>query len=915
MVAVPGLALIASAALTAMPATAEPVVLLSDEFETGDSQWTTAGGDWSIRGPAGSRIYHQADTHRNARAFAGETGWTDVSVRAEVEPLAFDGTGLAAVLARVQDEETYYYLTLRSNDNVEINKLEDGSRTLLAGTSFPVDAGESYTLRLDVEGDQLTGYVDGEPLVSATDGQFIAGEVGLKTFNGSADFDHVEVVELEEDPGNGEPDPPDPPDGAIFHDDFSSGDDAWSTSGGSWSITDEQVYRQGSDDRNARAFAGEDDWQNITAEAEVTPLTGSGSSSLTALLGRVQGTETYYYLTLRNNGRLEINRLDDGSRTELAGTSLDVRHEQTYTLALEMWFDELTAYVDGEPVLTATDDAFPSGGIGVKTFNATAEFDDVVVTAQEDTEPPAAPADLRVTATSSSNVGLAWDPSTDDDQVAGYDIYQVGSPDELVGTTGDTALTVTGLHLDGSYEFYAVARDRAGNVSQPSEVIAASTRTPEPASGLEATSVSATSVGLEWEPSPDHGALDGYEVFQVGSPDRLMGTTGATSFPVTGLEAETTYEFYVVAVDDAGVASEPSGTVVVTTGEMPEVPPVETPIGYASLNGGTTGGFGHEHVDEVVLSEYWADSEYDEPGEALFQLLHEHRYGPEDEGLVVYVDMTIREDEFGRSKFDITDSQNVSLLGVSDGEHGSAGEFDGVGFTVRRSHNVVFRNLEFHHVSQGEGTAIEVTDDSTNLWIDHNEFYSEPPQENDDSDYYDGLIDIKRNAEYVTVSWNYLHDHWKTMLLGHTDSESLKPDKITYHHNWFRNVNSRLPLIRYAEVHMLNNYFQDVIDTAINARMGAQVLVEANYFENVGSGEPDPTTGFTKGPVGWFYGSSETGYWNLQDNVYVDTPHGHLESTTDFTVPYEYGGDAHTAEDARELVQQFAGIGVIDINP
>jgi pectate lyase len=43
-----------------------------------------------------------------------------------------------------------------------------------------------------------------------------------------------------------------------------------------------------------------------------------------------------------------------------------------------------------------------------------------------------------------------------------------------------------------------------------------------------------------------------------------------------------------------------------------------------------------------------------------------------------------------------------------------------------------------------------------------------------------------------------------------------------------------------------SSYFQDVHDTAINVRMGAQVLVEGNYFENVGAGTPDPTTGSSK---------------------------------------------------------------------
>ncbi|MEK8145781.1 polysaccharide lyase family 1 protein [Streptomyces sp. M10(2022)] len=132
---------------------------------------------------------------------------------------------------------------------------------------------------------------------------------------------------------------------------------------------------------------------------------------------------------------------------------------------------------------------------------------------------------------------------------------------------------------------------------------------------------------------------------------------------------------------------------------------------------------------------------------------------------------------------------------------------------------MIFQNLTIHHVHEGEGDALEVTSDSSNVWIDHNEFYSELYDE-PDKDYYDGLVDIKRNSQYVTVSWNYFHDHWKASLVGHTDSAGDAPDKVTYDHNLFADINTRVPLIRYADVHMLNNVIRSVNGSAVNARMG-----------------------------------------------------------------------------------------------
>lgn len=509
---------------------------------------------------------------------------------------------------------------------------------------------------------------------------------------------------------------------AAFNDDFSEGAGAWTTAGGSWSVSDGR-YEQTSTDRNARAFAGDVSWSDYTVEASVRP----GNGTLTALLGRVHGEESYYYLTLRSTtGTLELNKLSGGSRTLLDSTPFAVSPGTEYTLRLEMSGNSLAGSAGGQTV-SATDGEFFSGGVGLKTFNATASFGHVTVTV----------------------------------------------PD---GDDGD-----------------------------------------------------------------DGGGL----------------------------------------------------------------PPAGTPVGYASMNGGTTGGHGATEVREYLLSEHWPTSGYRDPGEAMYQLLREHRFQPAAEGLVIYVDLTVSSADFGRSKMDVKDVTNVSILGV-----GTAGEFDGVGFTVSRAQNIVFRNLSVHHVRDGEGTAIEVTNDSKNIWIDHNDFYSEL-EGAPNKDYYDGLVDIKRNSEYVTVSWNTFHDHWKTMLLGHTDNESLKPDKVTYHHNWFRNVNSRVPLIRYADVHMLNNLFEDVHGSAINSRNGARVLVEGNYFLRTGSGNVDSHAGQIEGPVGWWYGSPATGYWNLVNNVYVDSPHEHLHSTTDWTVPYSYQADS--PEVAKQRVEAEAGAGIITV--
>ncbi|SDY26303.1 Pectate lyase [Evansella caseinilytica] len=324
------------------------------------------------------------------------------------------------------------------------------------------------------------------------------------------------------------------------------------------------------------------------------------------------------------------------------------------------------------------------------------------------------------------------------------------------------------------------------------------------------------------------------------------------------------------------------------------------PVGFAAMNGGTTGGQGGRIV-------------YASTGAELQQYIDDRsRSSNPDEPLIIYVTGTITVGNSSNDRIEVKNHRgqaheirNISIIGV-----GTSGEFNGIGLRLINAQNVIVQNLSIHHVRAGvgEGTAIEVTQNSRNVWIDHNEFYSQYDG-NNNPDYYDGLVDIKRGSQYVTVSWNKFSDHWKTMLVGHTDDASLAPNYITYHHNYFYNLNSRVPLIRFADVHMFNNYFKDIHDTAINSRMGARVFVENNYFENVGSGQTDPTTGQIKSAVGWFYGSSQTGYWNLRGNTFINTPSSHLSSTTNYVPPYSY--QVQSAADAKAAVERYSGVGIV----
>ena len=335
-------------------------------------------------------------------------------------------------------------------------------------------------------------------------------------------------------------------------------------------------------------------------------------------------------------------------------------------------------------------------------------------------------------------------------------------------------------------------------------------------------------------------------------------------------------------------------------------------VGWAAEAGGTTGGAGCPEEKILFIDNgqdlYWA----------LYANYRRHYSNDPDYGgnpypLIIYITGKITPENSGKDKadkdikkFDIKDQSDVSIIGIGD-----QAEFDGIGITIRRASNIIIRNLTIHHVDTGDKKAIDITVDSHHVWIDRCTFYSDLDH---DEDYYDGLVDIKERAQYVTVSWCKFYDHYKTSLIGHKPDPGTAPNYVTYHHNYFYNVNTRTPLIRYATVHLFNNYFHDVQESGINVREGGKARIENNYFENVGSGNVNSDTGMIEGPIGWWYDDTK-GDWEVFGNIFVDCPVSDYESTTSVYIPYDYEMALNDAETAKELVLMYAGAGSPSLEP
>jgi fibronectin type 3 domain-containing protein len=154
-----------------------------------------------------------------------------------------------------------------------------------------------------------------------------------------------------------------------------------------------------------------------------------------------------------------------------------------------------------------------------------------------DTTAPTTPSGLTASAESSSQISLAWAPSTDNVAVTGYRVYQNGV---LLAATGNvTTYLVTGLAAFTTYTYRIDALDASGNASGLSAPASAST-------------LASNTATLEWDPVAGaigyrvyYGVTQGGPYFQASGGGIDVGK--ATTYTVTGLAGRTRYYFVATA--------------------------------------------------------------------------------------------------------------------------------------------------------------------------------------------------------------------------------------------------------------------------------------------------------------------------------------------------------------------------------
>ncbi|TXL87552.1 pectate lyase [Streptomyces sp. IB2014 016-6] len=316
--------------------------------------------------------------------------------------------------------------------------------------------------------------------------------------------------------------------------------------------------------------------------------------------------------------------------------------------------------------------------------------------------------------------------------------------------------------------------------------------------------------------------------------------------------------------------------------------------GYATQNGGTTGGAGGRTVRATT-------------GTAIHAALCGR--ASSSTPITIEVEGTVNHGNTSKVSGDscntaagvieLKEISNVTIVGV-----GSGAVFDQLGIHIRKSSNIIIQNVTVRNVKKSGsptsngGDAIGMESDVRNIWVDHVTLEASGGE----SEGFDGLFDMKDNTRYVTLSYSTLRNSGRGGLVGSSESE-LSNGFITYHHNLYENIDSRTPLLRGGIAHIYNNHYVKLNESGINSRAGARAKVDNNYFKN------------SKDVLGTFY-TDAAGYWqvsgNILDNVTWSSPSSEnnpagpdLKSNTTVSIPYSYSLDQ--ADCVPDIVARTAG--------
>ena len=327
----------------------------------------------------------------NIKAMTGEQQWKDYAVVARLT-----GTGKAerdfGIILRASDigdgSDGYkgYYVGINAiAEGLNIGYADGGWNGIAAPGGITYEEGKTYELKTIIAGERLAVYVDGvklydELISNMRSGDrpvslYESGSAGVRSWNQSFDVNSFEVREIsqEEYAELGI-------ENHLFEDDFSSAENSrtkWTVydPDGAVEFTDGGLKVGNSKNLKIMAGTGEEEWENYAVETKLKgPQNPQRDFGVMFRCTDVteEGADSYfgYYVGIDAiGGGLNVGYANGGWNDIEKVRAFQYEPGKVYELKILVCGNQFKVYVDGQQYYEFTDDKFPYGSVGLRSWN------------------------------------------------------------------------------------------------------------------------------------------------------------------------------------------------------------------------------------------------------------------------------------------------------------------------------------------------------------------------------------------------------------------------------------------------------------------------------------------------------------------------------------------------------------------
>ncbi len=370
--------------------------LFFDDFEDGNSNGWLArnSSNWYVAQDEGDYSYFHHNTNLvgysqqlNEWSVYQNQSFSNYIFSAKIkspEDLSTNSNADYALIFNYQDDDNYYLAFFNSgaNETMLIVRL-DGVETVLVRVSEPSILDNTYhTVAVKILNGSIKILANEKVIIETTDATFSQGKIGLGVRNDAAYFDNVFVAD-------------NPATSCAFWDDFNDNIfDGWTAQNisrwstkfheGDYALWINTSSYNSTTEHNLGEIATIDNyvWDNFVLECDIKSYESSSNpgADLAVIFG-YQDINNYYYAILnRTSGSTKLRRLQNGISYDLDSFNSSVLADQNWHhVKLTAANGTFSVYYDNQLVLSASDNTFGAGRIGLGSKNDSGFFDDICI--------------------------------------------------------------------------------------------------------------------------------------------------------------------------------------------------------------------------------------------------------------------------------------------------------------------------------------------------------------------------------------------------------------------------------------------------------------------------------------------------------------------------------------------------------